>query len=767
MKLKHSFFINYRVITFLLVIFTSLSIAQTKTSLEEPVPENFYVTPVGLSSWDYMNNDDLQFYKMWLDGVFIADVDSNFYQYDGEELVAGESYFAEIQACYNSGFSDKVGYEFTYLPCDSFPGFNILDAENPPGTADLVLMWSDMAPMELIQMTQNPGDPSNGNYQDYGYGYGVAYNFSSYPDALINSIDFHHTSWGTYGTWDYMIHIIDWDTKTILASVGPFQSTGNDVWETGLELGDISTGGADSVAFLMEPMSNSSTDAYPCISCDGDSDSQGSIYGDLSDLNTMSSSTSGNFLMNAWIYTYNGNGKETNELTSIGANIYIEDEFVAFVPEPDTFYIIEEVPPGYYDYCVTKVYTEDDGEHRWTSCLHGNCIQDAGYPEECNSPYNLTGLINGPNNNYVRLNWNSGSSITSEWLYYDSDNILYDGIGTESSDYSIIWANKFSPLDLAVYSTGFVRKVAVYQVESASDYLTEVRILSGYDGSTVLYTQDVTGTLEPGWNEIELTSAVPFSNYYHLWIAMYAERPGDTYNEPMSGVLDVITNRYDFFAYNGSEWTTINNEYGINDVGWMLRGFISTSATGKSIALEHSQDDTRYSNYKSSNPINGKMKKADSNLSNTKFNPKETTEFLGYNIYRDGNLLNEEIITDTLYIDGPLDWYSYYCYEVTEVRTQCESEPSNEICVYYYDGLEELNNKINVYPNPAHNYIIVQSSAAFQSIKITNYLGQLIYSNHSINSLQKQIQTVQWNSGVYFIEVETEINIDKIKLIIQ
>ena len=86
-------------------------------------------------------------------------------------------------------------------------------------------------------------------------------------------------------------------------------------------------------------------------------------------------------------------------------------------------------------------------------------------------------------------------------------------IGAEVLDYSLIWASKWVPADLTAYDTGYVTKVAVNQYSDPTgvDYVTEVRVMSG-DGMTVLYTQDVTGMLTIGWNEIVLDSAVPFDN---------------------------------------------------------------------------------------------------------------------------------------------------------------------------------------------------------------------------------------------------------------
>ncbi len=148
----------------------------------------------------------------------------------------------------------------------------------------------------------------------------------------------------------------------------------------------------------------------------------------------------------------------------------------------------------------------------------------------------------------------------------------------------MIWASKFVPEDLTDYAPGYVTKVAVSQLAPVGDYVTEVRIMSG-DGMTVLYAQDVTGTLVEGWQEIVLDEAVPFDNTENLWIGMYVERPGGSFNEPTSSVDVVYTDRYDYFAYNGGDWVQIGTQYGIIDQAWMLRGFVSTNMAGKSVAL--------------------------------------------------------------------------------------------------------------------------------------------------------------------------------------
>ena len=97
--------------------------------------------------------------------------------------------------------------------------------------------------------------------------------------------------------------IIDFDTDATISTLGPFTTTGDDIWETNISLGDVDLLGSTTVAFLMEPLSHLSTDAYPCLSSDDVDDPQGSVYGALDDIEAIGSSTIGNFLMNIYIKT--------------------------------------------------------------------------------------------------------------------------------------------------------------------------------------------------------------------------------------------------------------------------------------------------------------------------------------------------------------------------------------------------------------------------------------------------------------------------------
>lgn len=160
---------------------------------------------------------------------------------------------------------------------------------------------TSIVPTVLVKLFQWSGTPDNGYYQQYNYGYGVVYDLAPYADATLNKIDFHHASWGTTGIWQYNIHVVDWATYTELATIGPLTTTGDDKWENNVPLGGIAGVGGKQIGIMLEPLSNSSTDAYPCFSADNIGPDGVSVYGALPSYSSFGTSGIGDFLQNLWI----------------------------------------------------------------------------------------------------------------------------------------------------------------------------------------------------------------------------------------------------------------------------------------------------------------------------------------------------------------------------------------------------------------------------------------------------------------------------------
>ena len=79
------------------------------------------------------------------------------------------------------------------------------------------------------------------------------------------------------------------------------------------------------------------------------------------------------------------------------------------------------------------------------------------------------------------------------------------------------------------------------------------------------------------------------------------------------------------------------------------------------------------------------------------------------------------------------------------------------------DLIEEI---ISVYPNPASDLLNINSNNQILSIKILNYTGQIVAEN-IFNSKEVIINTSTFNSGIYFIQIETEKGISTKKVVIE
>jgi len=753
---------------------------------------NWYVAVDNVVVTDNMDryaDREWQYYKVWLDNNFIVDTENTFWQYDVTNLVPGQEYLAEVAAVYSNGISERMQYVWTYVPCEDYAGPQVYNGE-VINNNDVLLTWSDIEPLELIKITQNPGAPANAYYQQYGYGYGVAYDLSDYPDALVNSLDFHHASWGVTGTWEYNIHIFDWDTKTLIETVGPITTTGNDIWEMGVELGDIATGGVSTVAILMEPLSNSPTDAYPDISSDNAANPQGSIFGDLSNPNAIGASTIGNFLMEMYIYTAYGPVRATpvnfdyvespaaqarvavnnvpelpvitqNAVNSreedpfIGANIYRNGVLIAELVQ-DTFYLDQNVNGGEFTYCLRYVY-----ESGAMTCEDAYCI-DLAIP--CEAPINLDGAYlwqyNEGNPEFGALiNWESATPPVAEWLYYD-DGVNVDGIGGPAS---FSWAIKFDPAQLEDYAGASLTKISIYNRTGATD---ELRIYEGTNAATLLHTQPLSGLGIESWEEVDLTDAILIDVTKQLWIAVYTT---DGVNFP-AGCGNYTGNpNGDLITTDGVTWDHLN-ALGL-PYTWNLRGFVTT-AVGATAALPMDKPNEVYSNdARAELTVSGTGAGENAVLETT-----ASREVSVYNVYRREEGEDYELIA-TVPFDAATSTYEYYdtdveaqvgyFYQVTALHTydddtECESAPAfsllipeNDFVYIFVTNTNELNAaEARMFPNPATNNVTIEA-AGMNRITVINAVGQLVY-DAEINNVRTQFNVASFEAGVYVVRINTE-----------
>ena len=149
-----------------------------------------------------------------------------------------------------------------------------------------------------------------------------------------------------------------------------------------------------------------------------------------------------------------------------------------------------------------------------------------------------------------------------------------------------------------------------------------------------------------------------------------------------------------------------------------------------------------------------------------------------YQLYRNGTLLTT--VSSSEYTDTEIESGTQYCYNV---RTYCgegnysgfsaeactqvgESEPDDPEDPEDPDTIDEFENNLMIYPNPANDFVKLSAvSGQLSVVKIYNCLGMMV-EEIEVNSNEIEINVSNYNSGVYFIEINTE-NGNNIKRIIK
>lgn len=148
-------------------------------------------------------------------------------------------------------------------------------------------------------------------------------------------------------------------------------------------------------------------------------------------------------------------------------------------------------------------------------------------------------------------------------------------------------------------------------------------------------------------------------------------------------------------------------------------------------------------------------------------------ELLGYNVYRDEILINQELLSDTNYQDTDVLIGSTYTYFVTAVYDDAESDPSNIIEVLVTGLEEEVSPALLTalhpnHPNPFNPLTRIRFTLADSErvvIEVFNIRGQRVTTlindylpggDHYIIWNGKDDRNREVGSGVYFYRMRTE-----------
>ena len=411
----------------------------------------------------------------------------------------------------------------------------------------------------------------------------------------------------------------------------------------------------------------------------------------------------------------------------LGASVYRNGELIAEGIMEDT-YTDMDVEPGYYDYCVVFVY-----ENNAMSCMT-NCVTDVLVTEDCIAPTGLTTEVNGSETGTALLTWNNFAGL---WLSY-GDLVYADAIGL--TDFSpITVAIQFDPADLAEYGGKEFSKMRFYYGTGSIGTVTA----QIWEGTTLVMEQTVNSSIVgESWNTVEYSNPVIID-------ATKSYRIGYTvtgYDAYPAGAQNFTGDMNSDLVYMDGAWDNLSNYL---PYSWLIETFVSQAgdAVRANEAVVSSVTGYTSSAILASAPS--------VNTDRTNVGRSANRAFLGYNIYRDGVVVNTEPVLENTYLDTP-GVADEYCYTVTALYEYCgETEASNEACIVLTNTSDYDLSALKVYPNPSNSNVTIELTNEIRKVVLYNYAGQMVEERNINKDRSIQIDVRNYEAGAYLVRFIT------------
>jgi hypothetical protein len=168
----------------------------------------------------------------------------------------------------------------------------------------------------------------------------------------------------------------------------------------------------------------------------------------------------------------------------------------------------------------------------------------------------------------------------------------------------------------------------------------------------------------------------------------------------------------------------------------------------------------------------GKSCEAVTNLTSEKCNnncilltwsePEGSLPARGYQVFRNEQLLNEQLIIETTYYDENLPAGEYEYYVVAHYEMGCVSDSSNHVRESIVLGVKEYRDGIEVYPNPTTGELCIEvagqarndSNLHIMSVKVYDMYGRKLPLHFGEG--RGEVNISHLHAGIYFVKIATE-----------
>lgn len=418
--------------------------------------------------------------------------------------------------------------------------------------------------------------------------------------------------------------------------------------------------------------------------------------------------------------------------TLYGFNIYRNGEKINANPVNDISYVDRNLLAGKYSYefeLVTKTSAVSEKSAPVSIDLY--------YDNGSLAPTNLRVAQQAEGN---RLSWQFpalGEPIYLRW----HDGYNYKAGGLTNGGAFFAGACWFAS-DLKGYGN-----LALSDVEVYINQIPEALFLLVYENNTLVRQQFVPNLKQYSFNTIHLEEPLKIDEGKNLRVAVYIEQNEITV--PLGYDRGPArSGRGDLYSSDGITWQTMEDSGSEVDANWNI-----------SIGL------SPYSNV-----LPGTEKKAAKKL--PAFHPKripnadmtfkavdtkgeassDKNVFEGYNVYRNGECLNNELTTDTVFTDTKAFSDKYLTYQVSAVYSVAGEKFSDKVTIIA-TGIDGVNGQNGVTLKVEDGQLIVLGAHHGDRITVASADGKLIASAIATDDYRQTVSLAAATTGTYIVKV--------------
>lgn len=418
--------------------------------------------------------------------------------------------------------------------------------------------------------------------------------------------------------------------------------------------------------------------------------------------------------------------------TLYGFNIYRNGEKINANPVNDISYVDRNLLSGKYSYefeLVTKTSAVSEKSAPVSIDLY--------YDNGSLTPTNLRVSQEAEGN---RLSWQFpalGEPIYLRW----HDGYNYKAGGLTNGGAFFAGACWFAS-DLKGYGN-----LALSDVEVYINQIPEALFLLVYENNTLVRQQFVPNLKQYSFNNIHLEEPLKIDEGKNLRVAVYIEQNEITV--PLGYDRGPArSGRGDLYSSDGITWQTMEDSGSEVDANWNI-----------SIGL------SPYSNV-----LPGTEKKAAKKL--PAFQPKRMADadmtfkavdtkgeassdknvFEGYNVYRNGECLNNELTTDTVFTDTKAYSDKYLTYQVSAVYSVAGEKFSDKVTIIA-TGIDGVNGQNGVTLKVEDGQLIVLGAHNGDRINVASADGKLIASAIATDDYRQTVSLAAATTGTYIVKV--------------